>query len=142
MVSWKAAHCVRSTLNAIGLVLTASIAVVSTAGYGSQAESGRVQSRRNHYQAYGTDLGAELGPDLGRKGTPLQVQRCRSNGAPGQRLYVTDDLHNVLRKGPRQGVDVSDAVGSLHAKEEPNTVNIPLGIEYSQGDLYGRNNLH
>lgn len=55
-----------------------------------------------------TNLCVEFGPGLGRNGTPLRLQECRSNGAPGQRLFITDDDHVALRQGPGQCADVRD----------------------------------
>ena len=66
-------------------------------------------------QVAGTNLCVEFGPGLGRDGTPIRVQTCRRNGAPGQRLYITDDAHVALQNGPGKCVDVTNAARSLQS---------------------------
>lgn len=67
-------------------------------------------------QVSGTNLCVEFGPGLGRNGTPLRLQNCRSNGAPGQRLFInTADGHISLENGPGQCADVRDAEGPLQS---------------------------
>lgn len=59
-------------------------------------------------QLLNTSLCVEFGPGLGRNGTPLRLQQCRGKGAPGQRLFITDDNHIALQNGPGQCADVRD----------------------------------
>lgn len=55
-----------------------------------------------------TDLCVEFGPGLGKSGTPLKLEKCRTKGAPGQRLSFTEDNHVTVEKGPGQCADVKD----------------------------------
>lgn len=59
-------------------------------------------------QVADTNFCVEFGPGLGVNGRPLRIQTCRQNGAPGQRLFITDDNHVALQNGPGQCADVTD----------------------------------
>jgi hypothetical protein len=75
----------------------------------SQAQSFVYNDGSTSIRVSGTDLCVEFGPGLGRNGTPLRVQTCRANGAPGQRLVVTGDAHVALLNGPGQCADVRNS---------------------------------
>ncbi|KAI5451507.1 hypothetical protein NCC49_001810 [Naganishia albida] len=62
-----------------------------------------------------TNYCVEFGPGLGVNGRPLKLQECRKNGAPGQQLFITDDHHIALERGPGRCADVRDAVGPLQS---------------------------
>jgi hypothetical protein len=81
----------------------------------SQSQSFVYNNGSTSIQVNGTDLCVEFGPGLGRSGTPLRVQTCRSNGAPDQRLIITDDNHVALQNGPGQCADVRNAEGPLQS---------------------------
>lgn len=74
----------------------------------SQAQRFIYNTGATTIQVSGTNLCVEFGPGLGVNGRPLRVQNCRSNGAPGQRLFITDDNHIALQNGPGQCADVTD----------------------------------
>jgi hypothetical protein len=94
----------------------------------SQAQSFIYNNGSTAIQVSSTNLCVEFGPGLGRNGTPLRVQTCRSNGAPGQRLFITEDAHVALRNGPGRCADVTDAQGPLQSwrcvSDNPNQVSI------------------
>jgi hypothetical protein len=56
----------------------------------------------------GTDLCVDFGSKLDCDGTPLSLQKCRAKGAPGQRLFITEDRHISLLNGPGRCADVRD----------------------------------
>ncbi|KAJ9092700.1 hypothetical protein QFC20_007301 [Naganishia adeliensis] len=71
-------------------------------------------------QLANTELCVEFGPGLRKNGRPLHVEKCRAKGAPGQRLFITEDNHIALENGPGQCADVkdgdvADGVGKLQS---------------------------
>lgn len=54
-----------------------------------------------------TDLCVDF-PSQGKNGEHLRIETCRAKGAPGQQLFITDDDHIALKKGPGQCADVKD----------------------------------
>ncbi|KAI5449833.1 hypothetical protein NCC49_004044 [Naganishia albida] len=96
-----------------GLIAGSQIGVATCDG--SRSQSFIYNEGATSIQVSGTDLCVEFGPGLGRNGTPLRLQTCRRNGAPGQRLFVTGDSHVALQNGPGQCADVSDAQGPLQS---------------------------
>ncbi|KAI5450096.1 hypothetical protein NCC49_003723 [Naganishia albida] len=62
-----------------------------------------------------TNYCVEFGPGLGVSGRPLRLQECRKNGAPGQQLFITDDHHIALERGPGQCADVRNGEGPLQS---------------------------
>ncbi|KAI5449594.1 hypothetical protein NCC49_004524 [Naganishia albida] len=82
--------------------------VVATCQSGSPTQQFIFNTGPTSIRLAETNLCVEFGPGLGRNGTPLRLQECRSNGAPGQRLFITDDDHVALRQGPGQCADVTD----------------------------------
>ncbi|KAJ9092485.1 hypothetical protein QFC20_005949 [Naganishia adeliensis] len=84
------------------------ILVVSTCQADSPIQQFILNPGPTHIQLLNTSLCVEFGPGLGRNGTPLRLQNCRGRGAPGQRLFITDDNHIALQNGPGQCADVRD----------------------------------